>query len=113
MKEIKAYLRVEKAEEVMYALERAGVGGFTAIEVKALGTATVPEDEKLSIDYCGPVSDITKIELVCRDADVERLVDVLRGAAFTGHSGDGMIFVSDIAEAVKIMTNERGEGALG
>ncbi len=112
MKEIKAYLRVEKAEEVMYALERAGVQGFTAIEVKALGTATVPEDEKLSIEYGEPVSDITKIELVCRDADLARLVDVLRDAAFTGHSGDGMIFVSEIAEAIKIRTNERGDGAL-
>ncbi len=112
MKEIKAYIRVEKAEEVARALEGAGVPGFTAIEVRAIGGACVPEDEKFSIDYGELVSDITKIEVVCSDSDCARLVDILTNAAYTGHPGDGMIFVSEITEAVKIRTGERGDVTL-
>ena len=112
MKEIKAYIRIAKAEEVAFALEAAGVPGFTAIEVKALGGACVPEDGKFSIDYGELVSKITKVEVVCSDADVDRLVDIMTEVAYTGHPGDGMIFVSEITEAVKIRTRERGDVTL-
>lgn len=112
MKEIKAYVRVEKAEEVACALEDAGVPGFTVIEVKALGAACVPEDERFSIDYGEQVSPITKFEVVCGDEDMERLVDTITETACTGHKGDGMIFVSEVVEAVKIRTREHGQAAL-
>ncbi|MFQ5328625.1 MAG: P-II family nitrogen regulator [Thermodesulfobacteriota bacterium] len=112
MKEIKAYIRLEKAEEVVDALEEAGVPGFTIIEVKALGAACVPEDEKLSIEYGEPMSPITKLEVVCNDGDLDRLVDIITAAAYTGHKGDGKIFVSEVVCAVQIRTQERGEAAL-
>ena len=112
MKEIKAYIRLEKSEEVACALEEAGVPGFTVIEVKALGVVCVPEDEKLSIEYGEPVSPITKLEVVCSDGDLDRLVDIITDAAYTGHKGDGMIFVSEVVCAVKIRTRERGEAVL-
>ncbi len=44
MEEIKAYIRREKAEEVIFALEEAGVPGCTAVVVKAVGAAVVPEE---------------------------------------------------------------------
>ena len=71
-----------------------------------------PEKTKLSIDYVERFCPTTKIEVVCRDEEVVRLVDIIREMAFTGHKGDGMIFVSDIEQVVKIRTNEWGEGAL-
>jgi len=112
MKEIKAYIRLEKAEEVVEALEEAGVPGFTVIEVKALGAACVPEDEKLSIKYGEPVSPITKLEVVCSDGDLDRLVDIITAAAHTGYKGDGKIFVSEVVCAVKIRSGERGDAGL-
>jgi nitrogen regulatory protein P-II 1 len=112
MKEIKAFIRKEKAEEVICALEEAGVPGFTAIEVTAFGTVCVPEDEKISIDFAEKVSPVTKLEVVCSDDDFERLVDLITASSHTGHPGDGMIFVSEVIGAVKIRTGERGETAL-
>lgn len=112
MKEIKAYIRVSKAEDVIHALEEAGVPGLTAIEVRAIGAAVEPERAKYSIEYGEKISPITKIELICKDEDVERLVDILREKACTGYKGDGIIFVSDIAFAMKIRTGERGDRAL-
>ncbi|MEE9591598.1 MAG: P-II family nitrogen regulator [Thermodesulfobacteriota bacterium] len=112
MKEIKAYIRLKKVEEVNNALEAAGVLGFTVIEVKALGRAAVPETEQYSIEFSEKSSTIAKLEVVCNDEDTDRLVDIIRKRAYSGHSGDGMIFVSDISCAVKIRTGERGKGAL-
>lgn len=112
MKEIKAYIRVAKAEDVIHALEKAGVPGLAAIEVKAIGAAVEPERAKFSIEYAERISPITKIELVCKDEDVVRLVNIIREKAYTGHKGDGVIFVSDIEYAIKIRTGERGDGAL-
>lgn len=112
MKEIKAYIRVRKAEEVIHALEDTGVPGFTAIEVKAIGAAVEPERAKYSVEYAERISPITKLEVICRDEDAQRLVDIIREKAYTGHKGDGIIFVSDVTDAVKIRTGEEGEGAL-
>lgn len=112
MKEIKAYIRVIKAEDVIHAIEDAGVPGFTAIEVKAIGAAIEPERARYSIDYDEKISLITKIEVVCKDGDVERLVNIIQEKAYTGHRGDGIIFVSDVARAVKIRTGEKDDDAL-
>lgn len=112
MKEIKAYIRLKKAEEVIHALEDAGVPGFTVIEVKAIGKAAVPEKERFSVEYAEKYSTITKVEVVCNDEDADRLVDIIRKQAYTGHSGDGMIFIADVRCAVKIRTGERCEKVL-
>ena len=53
-----------------------------------------------------------KIELVVEDADVERVIDVIMKAAFTGEVGDGKIFVIPVEEAVRIRTGERGKDAI-
>jgi len=50
--------------------------------------------------------------VVCKDRDVGRLVDIIKETAYTGHKGDGIIFVSGVDYAVKIRTGEWGELAL-
>ena len=47
-----------------------------------------------------------------RDDDAEAVIDAICGAAFTGEPGDGKIFVSDVREAVRVRTRERGPAAL-
>ncbi len=112
MKEIKAYVRLEKADKVISALEEAGVPGLTAIEVKAVGKAAVPENERVSLDYIEKISPVTKLEIICGDEDAMRLVDVIKKIAYSGRRGDGMIFVADISYAVKIRNGATGEAAL-
>lgn len=112
MKEIKAYIRSIKPEEVVHALEEAGAPGITAVEVKCIGSTIDPEKAKYSIEYAEKLSPTTKLEIVCRDEAAERLITVIRGKAYTGQIGDGAIFISDIRDAVKIRTGEKGEGVL-
>jgi len=107
MREIKAYIRRDKAEDVIDAVMREGVAGFTLIDVCGLGAAA-SEQKTWSIEFCRNYSSVVKLEIVCHNKDVERITEVIRERAWTGHQGDGMIFVAEIAEAIRIRTGDRG-----
>ena len=53
-----------------------------------------------------------KIEIVLSDELVEPAVEAILKAARTGRIGDGKIFVSDVWEAIRIRTGERGAAAI-
>jgi len=112
MKEIKAYIREIKAEDVLCALNEAGVPGVTVVKVQATGGNIEPEDARYSLEYGEKVCAITKMEVVCPDEEVVKLVDIIQKTAYTGRRGDGAIFISNIEHAIKIKTGEWGEGAL-
>ena len=113
MKEVKAYIRSRKAEEVIRALEEAGISGMTLIDVMALGPSRIdPRDYKYSIEYVKKYSKVAKLEIICPDNDVHRIVEIIRQKAYTGAKGDGMIFVSPVEMGVKIRTGAIGEEGL-
>jgi nitrogen regulatory protein P-II 1 len=53
-----------------------------------------------------------KIEIVCVDEDVEKIVEAIQKNSHTGRKGDGKIFISDLGESISILTGERGEKAI-
>ncbi len=112
MKEIKAYVRHEKAEEVVHAVEEAGVLWLTAVEVEEMGIDADQERGKYSMEFAEKTCPLVKIEIVCRDDEAQMVIDTLREAAWTSRKGDGIIFVSDIDDAIRIRTGEKGEAAL-
>ncbi len=111
MIEIKAYIRNDKVEGVINAVMKAGVTGFTVIDVCGLGGAAT-EEKKWSIEYCKKTSSVTKLEIVCHNKDEAAIVEVIRESAWTGHRGDGMIFTAVISGALRIRTGETGDAAL-
>jgi nitrogen regulatory protein P-II 1 len=112
MKEIKAYIRPELADRVISELESAGVKGMTVIDVSMIGTWADPEKSKISLEYCDRYSKIVKLELVCEDDEVDKIVQIILANAHTGQKGDGKIFVTDVDEAISIRTKRKGAEAL-
>lgn len=112
MKEVKAYVRCQKVEEVIETLEEAGIDGITLIDVMGLGPLADPKTAKYSIECVEKYSEVAKLEVVCRDDDVHRVVEIIRSGAYTGMRGDGIIFVSPVEMAVKIRSGAVGEGGL-
>ena len=53
-----------------------------------------------------------KLEVVVADGESHTVIDEIVRAAGTGQVGDGKIFVSDLAEVVRIRTGETGEVAI-
>jgi len=112
MKKIEAIIRPEKLDTVRQALEAAGYPGLTITEVEGHGSqkGTIQQwrGEKYKVDFLPKV----KVEIVCVNADAEKITQAILEATFTGGVGDGKIFIYDVAEVVRIRTRERGDRAL-
>ncbi|HDO27569.1 MAG TPA: P-II family nitrogen regulator [Bacteroidetes bacterium] len=106
MKEIKAYIRKEQAEIVIRKLEMAGVTGMTVLDANALSQWADSEFFSYSIDLVQKYSTVVKIELICNDNQMDKLTEVIKKYGYTGRSGDGWIFVSEIEKSIRIRTGE-------
>jgi nitrogen regulatory protein P-II 1 len=105
MKAVKAFIRCRKAEEVIANLEDVGIRDITLIDVMGIGQHLVNADKaKYSIQCVNKYSDVAKIEIVCRDEEVNTIVETLQKTAHTGMKGDGMIYLSPLEMTVKIRT---------
>lgn len=112
MKQIEAYVRTDRANEVLDALKGVGVVHATLTHVIATGPNLDPETTKTSVEFGRPVNRMVKLALLCPDKDEVRLVEVIREAARTGRPGDGVISVQNINRLVKIRTAAESIDAL-
>lgn len=113
MKEIKAYIRREKAERVVDELRRNGAPEVNLLEVHAVGYGEEPNFFVESDDVFSRYSlHMVKVEIVCTDDREPWLVELLREAAHSGYKGDGMIFVAQVQRAVRVRDAAEGEQAL-
>lgn len=112
MKEIKAFVRRSKMDDVVHGLKRIGVKALSVIPVEGIGALADPKVSELSLNYITNYSMIYKLEIVCRASDAGLIVKTLREIAHTGAKGDGVVFVSTIERAVKIRSGEEGEFTL-
>lgn len=108
MKEIKAYIRIRVVHDVVDALERAGFCCVTVIDVSALDLLADPKTSKYSLEYIEKYSTVVKLELACKNEDVETVENIIKRSARTHQPGDGIILVSSIDRAIKIRTGEEG-----
>ena len=112
MKEIKAYIRVERASEVHAALSEAGISHMTLSHVLAVGAYNDDDQAKASIEFGCYVNRRVKVEIICLDKDEARTVELVRKAACTGQPGDGIITVANINHLIKIRTAAESVEAL-
>ncbi len=112
MKEIKAYVRRSKMDEVVHGLKAIGIKAMSIISVEGIGALVDPDEKELSLNYITEFSSVYKLELVCREDDTDLILDTLKKLAHTGLKGDGVILVSNVERAIKIRTSEEGEFTL-
>lgn len=104
MKMIRAFIRPEKEQEVVLALEGAGFPSLTKMPVfgrgkqKGLQVGPVHYDELPK----------TLLMMVVDDGNVEKVVKMINEKARTGFVGDGKIFVSPVDNAFTVRTGEAG-----
>ena len=112
MKKIEAIIKPFKLDEVKEALQEIGVQGLSVIEVKGFGRQKGHTELYRGAEYVVDFLPKVKIEVVLGDDQVEPAIEAIIAAAKTDKIGDGKIFVSDIAQAIRIRTGESGEDAL-
>jgi nitrogen regulatory protein P-II 1 len=109
MKKVEAIIRHERLQAVQDALDELGVSGLTVTEVMGCG-----RQKGYTEQYRGSRVNISllpklKVESVVPSDVVDKTVDAIIAAAYTGETGDGRVFVWDLEQAVRIRTGERGE----
>jgi nitrogen regulatory protein P-II 1 len=112
MKKIEAIIQPFKLDEVKEALAGIGVDGMTISEVRGHGRQKGHKEVYRGREYTVDLLPKLKIEVVVSDARCDELLKTLTAAARTGKIGDGKIFVYEVAEAIRIRNDDRGEAAL-
>jgi nitrogen regulatory protein P-II 1 len=112
MKKIEAIVRHFKLEDVKNALIEKGITGMTITEVRGFGRQKGHTEMYRGTEYRVDFVPKVKIEIAVDDGKAEMAVNAIVKAAQTGQIGDGKIFVSDLADTVRIRTGETGSEAL-
>jgi nitrogen regulatory protein PII len=112
MKKIEAIIKPFKLEEVKEALAAAGIQGMTVAEVKGFGRQKGHTEVYRGAEYTVDFLPKLRLELVVPQAQAEAAIAAIIRGAKTGKIGDGKIFVSEIEDAIRIRTDERGEHAV-
>ena len=112
MKKIEAIIKPFALEKVREALNKVGITGMTLYEVKGFGRQKGHSELYRGAEYQVDFLPKLKLEVVIPDDKEDAIVEAIIAAANTGKIGDGKVFVSDIARAVRIRTREQNEQAL-
>ena len=112
MKKVEAIIKPFKLDDVKDALHEAGVSGITVSEVKGFGRQKGHTELYRGAEYVVDFLPKVKVEVVCEDDQVDRVVEAIEAAARTGRIGDGKIFVVPIDQAIRIRTGDRGPDAI-
>jgi nitrogen regulatory protein P-II 1 len=112
VKKIEALIRHYKLEEVKNALAASDIHGMTVTEVRGFGRQKGHKENYRGAEYTVDFLPKVKLEVVVGDGHLKAVIDTIIAKARTGSVGDGKIFVTDLAEVIRIRTGEIGEEAL-
>ena len=112
MKRIEAYIRVNLLEQVKKSLEDVGVRGISVEQVRGYGRQQGQTEQFRGSTYALNLVPKIKLEIVVCDDQLEESLSAIVASAQTGELGDGKIFVTNVIDAVRIRTGERGDAAL-
>ena len=112
MKKIEAVIQPFKLDEVKEALKAIGIDGMTVTEVRGHGRQKGHKEVYRGQEYMVDLLPKVKLEMVVPSARADEVVKALTAAARTGKIGDGKVFVSNVEDAVRIRTEEKGDAAV-
>ena len=112
MKLITAIIKPFKLDDVREALSEAGIQGVTVTEVKGFGRQRGHTELYRGAEYVVDFLPKTKIEVAVDDARLEAVIEAITTASRTGKIGDGKIFVTELAQVIRIRTGETDSNAI-
>ena len=112
MKKVEAIIRHFKLEDVKNALTDQGIQGMTITEVRGFGRQKGHTEMYRGTEYAVDFVPKVKVEVVVADDRVQKVIETILRTAQTGQIGDGKIFITNLANAIRIRTGETGDAAL-
>ena len=93
-------------------LSRAGVRGMTVVQVLGCGVEKGTKEYEVDENYEMELLPKQQISIVVKTEKVKEIVELIKKELYTGHIGDGKIFVYDITNVIRVRTGDEGEDAL-
>jgi nitrogen regulatory protein P-II 2 len=113
MKLIVAYIQPEKLNSVKQALYEREIFKMSVTNALGCGQQKGYHEQYRGADIEVNLLKKVRIEIAVNDAFVDPCLEAICKGARTGRIGDGKIFVTDLAECIRIRTGERGKMAIG
>src|SRR5260370_21138216 len=112
MKKIEAIIQPDNIEGVKEARKAIGIDGMTISEVRGHGRQKGHKEVYRGMEYQVDLLPKVKVEMVVADDRSTEVIQTVVNSARTGKIGDGKVYVYDVADAIRIRNDDRGEGAL-
>jgi len=112
LKKIEAIIREDKLNDVKEALREIGIVGLNVFEIRGHGRqggiTLVGRSGSYQVDMLTKI----QINIILSEQNLEETIEAILKSAYTGASGDGLIFVFPVEEVIRIRTRERGHEAV-
>lgn len=112
IKRIEAVIRPEKLEPLRLRLEETGYPGMMVTEIEGHGKQKGIEQQWRGTRYTTPFLPKVKVEIVVVQSQVSKIIEAIIDVCRSGAVGDGKIFISDVKDALRIRTKEKGDKAV-
>jgi nitrogen regulatory protein PII len=112
IKEMRAVVRTECLPRVLQGLKQARITRIFVSGIHAIGAGVDPEDFRVTSEEGEAFTEKSRVEFLCPAERVEELLNVIRSCGQTGHRGDGVVMVYDLAGVVSIRTGDHDRLAL-
>ena len=109
---IEVITSLAKFSSLKSALSKAGVRGMTVMQVLGCGVEKGTREYEVDENYEMELLPKQQISVVVKKEQVDKIVDVIKHELYTGHIGDGKIFIYDIDNVIRVRTGDEGADAL-
>ncbi len=109
---VEILMKQERFERLKKAMNEIGVTGMTVTQVLGCGTQKGAPEYYRGVPIEMQLLPKISVEMVISKVPTMEVIDAARKALYTGHIGDGKIFVYDVENVVKVRTGEAGYDAL-
>ena len=106
MHNISVCCKASKLDELKVALNKAGITGMTVSQVTGYGLQKGAGEKYRGVEVDARLLPKVKVEIVVGNIPYQKIVDVIKRVLYTGHIGDGKIFVYGVEKVVKVRTGE-------
>ena len=104
--------KLSRYDKLRKAMNELGVTGMTVTQVMGCGIQRGAGEKYRGVEMDATLLPKVKLEIIGGNIPLEKVIETARKTLFTGHIGDGKIFVYDVAKVVKIRTGEEDMAAL-
>ena len=104
--------KLSRYDKLRKAMNELGVTGMTVTQVMGCGIQRGAGEKYRGVELDATLLPKVKLEIIVGNIPVEKVIQAAKKTLYTGHIGDGKIFVYEVAKVVKIRTGEEDLEAL-